>query len=390
MILESNVKDVTAEMKITDNNEEMIAFGRQLVTEQPELYSEAYMQLLERKYSPFFNNKDEYYDAVYSAIYCQYVYGTSILEYGTYNFKQKTHEEKTQYITWDSRFLYMAFLNKDSFKHILDNKFEAYEFLKPFYKRDAMLLSDEKDYDVFYSFVKKHPAVFVKPNNLELTEGVHRLEYDENDDLKNIFDTLLKEAAELSSTEVKREIDHRLILEELISPSEFIRQINPNEMSLLRVTTINIKGNVHFFYPCLRLLLGNGKDEVGEDYSCVALIDSETGEVVTNGKSSFGDFDINPVTGQKIQGMFMPEWSDLKNMLTEAAEMLPEIRYIGWDVTHTDKGWCIIEGNPNGEFFYQMCLDHGVKEEFENLIGLKVPYDFWKSPLFRKKGNHTK
>jgi len=371
-------------MEIANNFEEMTEFGRNFLLEHPKVYPEDFIPRKMARFGQFFENDNELLAILYAAVYCQQMYGTSFIEFGTYHFAEKSHSERKQYITWDSRFLYMAFLNKASENHILDNKYEAYTLLKPFYKREAMLLSDENDYDLFCSFVKRNPAVFVKPNNLELAEGAHRLDYADGN-LRNTFDVLLREAANISSTDVKREIDHKLILEEFIVPSQFIRQLNPNDISLLRVTTVFVKGKVHFFYPVLRLLVGDGKEKWGEDYSYVALIDADSGEVVTNGKNSLGDTDFNPVTGQEIRGIKIPEWQELKDMLTKAAKMLPATRYIGWDVTHTDKGWCIIEGNTNGEFFYQMCAEHGLKEEFENLIGFKVPYDFWKNPMFRKR-----
>jgi len=371
-------------MKLTDDFEEMVELGHRFLLENPTVYPDGYIQKYIERLGVFFDDVEKLRKTLYSAIYCKEVYGTSIIEFGTYRFSKKTHSERIQYITWDSRFLYMAFLNKSSENHFLDNKFEAYTLLKPFYKREAMLLSNENDYDAFCSFLKRNPDVFVKPNNLELAEGAHRLDYDK-DNLRSAFDALLEEATNLSSDDVKRKIDHRLILEEYIVPSSFIRELNPNEISLLRVTTVYVKGKVHYFYPCLRLLIGDGKEQKGEDYSFVALIDSNTGEVVTNGKSGLGDSDINPITGKQIMGIKIPEWEELKAMLEVAAKMLPDTRYIGWDVTHTDKGWCIIEGNTNGEFFYQMCLDHGLKDEFEDLIGFKVPYDFWKNPMFKKK-----
>jgi len=375
-------------LEIVETFEEMAESGRQFLLENPTAYPDDYIRKNMEKFSAFFEDKAMLLSMIYASIYCQQMYGTSILEFGTYHFAEKSHRERIQYITWESRFLYTAFLNKAADNHILDNKYEAYTFLKPFYKREAMLLADERDYDAFCLFVEKNPMVFVKPNNMELAQGAHRLVYSGNT-LRDTFDSLCKEAAEISGDAIKRKSDHRLILEEQIVPSAFMQQLNPDELSLLRVTTIYIKGQVHFFYPCLRLLFGDGKEKSGEDYSYVALIDSDSGEVVTNGKSASGDSDINPVTGQKICGMVMPDWEDLKDMLTRAAKQLPTTRYIGWDVTHTDKGWCIIEGNPNGEFFYQMCAGHGVKEELENLIGFHLPFDFFRNPMFRNNQKTT-
>jgi len=304
------------------------------------------------------------------------MYGTSFLEYGIYGFEHLSHAQKAEYVTWFSRFIYMAFLNRDRDLHWLDNKFEAYTLLKPFYKREAMLLTGEEDFDAFCAFTAKHRSVFVKPVNLELAEGVHRLTVDETTDRKAVFRALLTEAAALSCEDVTRPVDHRLILEEEIVPSQAIAAFNPKEMSVLRVTTILVKGKVHFFHPVFRLMLGDGIEKSGEMYSVDALIDAETGIVVTDGMTAIGTTECHPVSGLKIKGFVMPQWAELKKMLEEAALKLPTLRYIGWDVAHSEKGWCIIEGNTNGELFFQMCVGHGVKREFEDLIGFHVPYGF--------------
>jgi len=147
-------------------------------------------------------------------------------------------------------------------------------------------------------------------------------------------------------------------------------------MSLLRVTTVLVKGKVHFFYPCFRMMCGDGSSQRGEMYSIDALVDAENGVLTTDGISGLGTTERHPVSGIMIKGQQMPEWDKLREMLKKAALMLPTIRYIGWDVTHTDKGWCIIEGNTDGEFFAQMCVGHGVRREFEDLIGFHVPFGF--------------
>jgi len=362
-------------IKISESREEILALGRQIAQEDPERYSPIISRLCQ-KYGSLFPSEEKLFSTLYSAIYHQVLYGTSFPEYVYYGFEKRSHEQKSQYVTWYNRYAYMSFLNSVRDLHWLDDKFEAYTLLKPFYKRDAMLLSGESDFPAFCRFARKHKNIFVKPVNLELAEGVHRLTIEDNTDLREVFRSLLTEAQELHSYEIKRPISHKLILEELIIPSKAISRFNPAEMSLLRVTTVAVDGKIHFFYPCFRMMCGDGSARQGEVYSIDALIDAETGIVTTGGMCGVGEEqEFHPVSGVKIKGFAMPEWTELREMLTAAAGKLPTLRYIGWDVVHTEKGWMIIEGNTNGEFFFQLCVGHGVKEEFEKLIGfeLKMP-----------------
>jgi len=358
--------------KVVESEAEMVRCGREIAAANPERYSSAWIRAMCDQYGAIFSDEERFLSILYAAIYCQSVYGTSMREYVVFDFAHRTHEERLQYVTWHSRFAYLAHLNNARDTHLLDNKFEAYERLKPFYKREAMLLTDESDYPRFCDFVARHKRIFVKPVNLELAEGTHRLVIDGRTDLHEVFLSLVKEAREVKSEKVLRPILHQLILEEEITPSEALAQFNRAEMSLLRVTTVVVNGEVHFFYPVFRVMCGDGKAQCGETYSVDALIDAGSGEVVTGGMDAISpECECHPVSGVRIKGFQMPEWESLKEMLTQAAREFPTLRYIGWDVVHTDRGWCIIEGNPGGEFFFQLCAGHGVKDEFEKLIGFK-------------------
>lgn len=362
--------------RITENIDEMMEIGRLIAAENPSRYSDRIWKAFLHKFWEFLPDEEELLKRWYRIVYHQQLYGTSIMDYYTFRFERRTHEEKMEYVTWYGRFVYMAFLNKDRDLHLLDNKFEAYNLLKPFYKREAMTVAGWEDFEAFCEFVGRHRSIFVKPVNLELAEGVHRLKIRPEDDLKVVFESLLDEAKGLDCEDVTRPVEHRLILEEEILQSKAMAQFNPQEMSVLRVTTILVKDEVHFFYPVFRMMCGDGEDKRGEMYSYEALVDVATGELVTDGVEARCEVECHPVTGVKIKGFKLPQWEELKSMLEDAARMLPTLRYIGWDVAHTDKGWCIVEGNTNGEFFFQMCVGHGLKREFEDLIGFHVPFGF--------------
>jgi len=362
--------------KITEDSEEIKKIGYQIMAENPVRYPDRLWQEFLQKFLEFLPDEEQLRGIFSSAVYHQQIYGTSIMDYLTFRFEEKSHKEKIEYVTWFSRFVYMAFLNKDRDLHLLDNKFEAYNILKPYYKREAIVVGSWDDFEIFCEFVKRYNRVFVKPINLELAEGVHRLVIRAEDDLKVVFSALLEEADKLYCEDVTRDIEKRLIIEEELVQSKEMARFNPMEMSVLRVTTILVKGKVNFFYPCFRMMCGNGEDLKGEMYSYEALIDEKTGLVVTDGIESRCSIEYHPVTGMKIKGFQMPEWEELRSMLEEAALKLPTLRYIGWDVAHTDRGWCIIEGNTNGEFFFQMCVGRGVKKEFEDMIGFHTPFGF--------------
>lgn len=361
-------------MIFTEDRDEMTALGRQIIDEHPELYPDELYDIYRERCGVSVPDEETLRGIICRAAYCHQLYGSSIEEFATFGFDRRTHRERLQYLTDCNHEPELILLNPYSERHLLNNKFEAYTLLKPYYKREAMLFSGEDCFDEFRAFAGRHRDLFVKPLDLSYAIGAHPLLLGKDADLRQAFEALLAESESLGRP---------LILEERIIPSPEIARFNPVEMSVLRVYTVLVRGRVHFFYPCIRLMCGNGAEKSGENYSIDALIDAETGELVTNGLHAFGEWERHPVSGVRIKGSVMPEWDALREMLTDAAHKLPKLRYIGWDVVHSDKGWCIIEGNAHAEFFTQMCVGHGVRKEFRRLIGWPLPPElgFLRLPL---------
>lgn len=45
------------------------------------------------------------------------------------------------------------------------------------------------------------------------------------------------------------------------------------------------------------------------------------------------------------------------------------VRYIGWDLAHTDQGWVVIEGNCSGQMIGpQIVFQRGFKEDIKKLL----------------------
>ena len=63
----------------------------------------------------------------------------------------------------------------------------------------------------------------------------------------------------------------------------------------------------------------------------------------------------HPYTGSPIQGFQVPQWQEAMDMVKQAATMVPEMGYVGWDVAFSDKGPVLVEGNNfPGHDIYQL------------------------------------
>jgi hypothetical protein len=112
----------------------------------------------------------------------------------------------------------------------------------------------------------------------------------------------------------------------------------------------------------------------------IACINAGTGVVETTGFDKLGRItDVHPDTHFTIKGIKIPRWRQLCDKAIEMSERLPTLRYIGWDFVYDkDKDWIVMEGNENAEINSPQLIYHrGMREEFEQLIGIKPTKDYW-------------
>lgn len=378
------------ELRITDVPREMIEIGKQIVVEKKDLYTEKELEKLRHEFAVYGGSYIKDDDFVYRYVYDHWMYGVDSNEELNYRFDIKNHAEKSEYLTWDNRFQYYAVLNNRKDVHLLDNKYEAYLKLKKYYKREAILVSDRDDLDVFRDFVKKHGRVIVKPVNLYLTIGLRWLNAKEITDYSALLDELIENAENYAKIDAGSISKPSVIVEELLEDHPAMPFSNRELLTPVRCTTVLTNGEVHFFYPAFRGIGELVKNDLGIDYEktdiYITAIDTKSGRISSDGYDYYGNIvEKHPCTGRSFEGTQLPEWEKLLEMLKEAALELPTLRYIGWDVAYSAKGWCIIEGNSNGEFFTQMVYGHGFKKEFEKLIDWKISDELWKHPLLRKE-----
>jgi response regulator RpfG family c-di-GMP phosphodiesterase len=83
----------------------------------------------------------------------------------------------------------------------------------------------------------------------------------------------------------------------------------------------------------------------------------------------------NKVSKQKILRFQIPFWKEAKDMCLEAAGIIPEMRYVAWDVAITSDGPTFIEGNSFPSHAIPQFAAHypdgiGILPEFEKFIDL--------------------
>jgi hypothetical protein len=170
------------------------------------------------------------------------------------------------------------------------------------------------------------------------------------------------------------------IAEEVLKNHPKLEKLNSTSLNTIRIVTIRTKNSIEFIFAGLRIgVPGQVIDNISKGGG-VAAIDIDKGVVISDPntkKTISGENVYNNVFS--IKGFILPMWEETLNLVRTAALVLPEMRYIAWDVAITDKGPALIEGNhSSGNTVIQAHL--GVNEE-----GLKPKV---KAILKNMKYNH--
>lgn len=352
--------------------ERIVEKGKQIFLNHPEQYTKQRMDGFKKDLRRIFGDSesDRAKKAFYHAVYDYWIYGNNMREDIFYNFAQKSDEEKKEYITFRNRFNYYNFLNDPNDEMLFKKKYDTYQKFSKWYARDVIAIDGQDDYDKFEKFVSMHKTFFVKPNSLGLGIGVHKVVLNDNADLHDVFSKILDESG--VSKSAAWAIGKQVVLEEPIIQCKEMAKLHPASCNMIRLTTVLVDGIVKIVDAWLRVGM-NGSDIAaaaeGEIYCGVNL---NTGIVETDGYTEFGNvFKKHPDTDVEFIGYVIPKWNDMIQMSEELAQVVPTVRYVGWDLALTEKGWVIIEGNENGEFLGQMIYNRPYKKWFETLINYK-------------------
>ena len=365
----------------TDKKSEMIAIGQAFA----EGYDSAWLQEIKdalvcvKDWEKFSGGTWTAEEVFYKAIYDYWAYGFAPGEQAQYRLLDKSHEEKMTYISMNGKFAYLSRLNKKADMHILEDKYEAYQLLRPYYKRDAIKIESDDDYDVFLDFIEKHPEFVAKPVGLYCAIGVRKEKLADYPDAKALFNSLLNSLGEYETTTNRWSKRHAVVLEELIVQDKDFAAIHPLSVNGVRITTVRIGDTVHIYYPWLKVGVTDNVVASAAQGGFDAGIDAVTGVLDTDGFLEDGSaIEYHPTTNVKIKGFQIPKWIEAISMAKEVAMSLPRtINYVGWDFVLTPKGWIVMEGNFYGDPMWQMYYQKGMKDDFEKLINWKPENKFW-------------
>ena len=273
---------------------------------------------------------------------CAVKYGAGYMDYDLFEMYNLTPEQRDTYLTRGRNNEIVAKYNDKAHMDALGDKIKFNTRFARFLHRDWVPVTGENRDEVM-AFLARHPVFMAKPSAGSCGWGIEKLETAGFPSLDALYSHLLERAPLLE-------------LEEVIEQHPAVAAIYPGSINTVRMVTIRgNSGKVYLVTAMFRI--GNGKfvDNFNSG-GMVAPMDPETGTVTDRALDKRKNLYVNhPATGTPIKGFVFPDWDKAAALVREAAQVVPQVGYVGWDVCFTPEGPCLVEGNQfPGHDIYQL------------------------------------
>lgn len=254
--------------------------------------------------------------------------GSGYTDYFRGDYINLSKKEKDTFVTIKSFNKIVNYLNNLEYVIVFNDKILFNKIFNKYIKRDYIDLR-VTSFEEFKEFIKDKRNVFAKNPKGEGGYQVEKIKISEFDALK-LYNKLIKK-------------EFFLVEEEIIQSKE-LDEINPNAVNCFRVMTLLKDGEVYIVGNALRV--NQGKDGVIGSSHDLYFSFGEDGYIDSNVIDDYGNiYEEHPLTHKKFSEVYVKDIKKAFDMCKEAALLVPEVRFIGWDIGFTEKGPVVIEGN---------------------------------------------
>lgn len=293
-------------------------------------------------------------------IWCTLRYGVGYLEYHVFGFAYiRGKKLRKTFMTMNDNLSLVRRVNQAKYRCIFKNKLKFWERFSEYTGR-AYLNLEEADAEALEQFVTEHQTVFAKPADDFGGHGIKKICACDVKDYSALYE-------ELKTT------GNVLVEEQIVQHAEMDR-LNPSCINTLRMVTLVKDGKPHLMYTLVRV--GDGTRVVdnissGGMYAPVW----EDGKIA---KPAFCDstgqyYNKHPLTGTDFVGFAIPDYDKAVELVLQAALVVEQIKYVGWDVALSDHGPVLVEGNviPG----YDMCQNyHHLRDDKQGILDKFLQY----------------
>ncbi|MDY2893263.1 MAG: sugar-transfer associated ATP-grasp domain-containing protein [Candidatus Faecisoma sp.] len=289
----------------------------------------------------------------FDIIYCGLKYQAGFFDYELFEMYNLNRKQRKTVLTRGINNHFIKTYNDKRFTHFFLNKDEFNKKFDKFIKREWLIINENNE-DEFNEFIKDKDEIIVKPTNGTHGDKIRKIKPN-----SNTFKELLE--------------NKTYLVEEVIKQIPEMNKLNPSSVNTIRTITFNENGKTTIITAYLRI----GNNKVIDNFNgggMVVPINVKTKKIEYPALDKKGNlYYEHPTTKTPIVGFEIPMFDEIEKLVTEAGKVIPEVKFIGWDVALSEKGPCLVEGNDfPGHDIYQLPPHRkdgiGVLPEFEKVL----------------------
>lgn len=286
-------------------------------------------------------------------------HGAHIDQYIAGRFWSYSNPQRSKCLTHYRRLALQNKYNNPEDVHYFVNKPEFNEFFSDFVHR-GWLWVKKSSFEDFKAFLSRYSAIIIKPMDGKQGDGIRMMENVPQDDegLQRLFDALAQED---------------VILEELIIQHPDMVFGNRSVNTIRVLTACRPDGHARIMKAFLRAGVGDTLMDNTATGGYYYEVDLDTGIVVSEGISKDGDLVfVHPQTDIVMLGFKVPLWDQVVKMCVDAAQRLPRVALVGWDVAISQDHVQLIEGNNSADYIgYEFVGSNGYYEKIRSFMQSK-------------------
>lgn len=284
-------------------------------------------------------------------LYCTAKYGSGWVDYEAFKMYAMNARERGYILTIGKNNELIKKYNDKRYIQYFEDKAIFNKKFNDFVKRDWIMAGEGITYgniegtalteddrvkgagvDEFRRFLSDKEYIMVKPLDESCGHGIEKIKVSDWDP-EELYAYVLANGKPLC--------------EEVVVQDETMSLLNSSSVNTIRVTTILKDGNARIVSGGIRMgRNGNHVDNFNSGGLGV-IYDRCTGTVISDGfDRERNAYETVPESGIKLKGFQIPKWDEIVAMIKEAALVVPQVGYVGWDVCISrDHGPLLIEGN---------------------------------------------
>ncbi len=263
-------------------------------------------------------------------------YGTAREDYFQYEFYKKNNRGRREFITHGKSAKIHAICNDPEKATIFSDKASFAQIFKDYIGRDILDMKNTT-LEEFRDFTVKHDKMFVKPQDGSYGRGV----------------SIVRCNAENAEDLYKDYNGKKILIEEVITQHPAMARFNSSSLNSVRIVTLIKANGEPVVLPGSVVRIGR-EGKIADNFhhnGMGAQIDNSTGLICSVGIDKNGNkYIVHPDSKLTLLGFCIPLWDEIKRCVCAAAKLVPEVRYVGWDVAITnDNRVVLIEGNDRAD-----------------------------------------